>query len=271
MYKSSSGVISLLTTGTANHVPYIPNGDNGRNYTPDGTHVYFETTEQVVPQDTDSTIDVYEASGGVVTLISGGTFDEDVQFRGSSDDGTKVVFHTSEGLVPSDTDGARDVYQASGGAFTLLSPPAISGFDWGVTTSGMTGDGSRVFLNTGERLVPEDVNNNNGDVYEASGGGSTLLTGGTASVDAPFPRGYSDDGSKFFFLTQASLVAGDTDTALDLYMSSWGSALASLGRYGELSHPDVARERHQRRDLDLLRWKPRVLHIARTARTEQYR
>ncbi len=52
----------------------------------------------------------------------------DVFFQGASADGTRVFFHTNEKLTNDDnTDGARDIYERSGGVTTLVSKGAING------------------------------------------------------------------------------------------------------------------------------------------------
>ncbi len=59
------------------------------------------------------------------------------------------------------------------------------------------------------------------DVYERSGGQTTLLstgpTGGNGAFDARF-EGASADGSRVFFLTDEPLVSADTDTSEDIYV-----------------------------------------------------
>src|SRR3954469_18995339 len=89
---------------------------------PDGSAVYFATTEQLVPEDTDSSVDVYIRRGSKIELASGpGPGGPDsgpsgIQVRGVSADGSTVVFQTPASLAPDDTNGdVIDVYEHSGG------------------------------------------------------------------------------------------------------------------------------------------------------------
>jgi hypothetical protein len=92
-----------------------------------GSRVYFATAESLVGEDTDASADVYERSGGQTTLISaGGNGAFGVGFDGASAVGTHVFMLTFASLVGADTDGARDVYERSGGQTTLVSTgPAV--------------------------------------------------------------------------------------------------------------------------------------------------
>ena len=56
--------------------------------------------------------DVYEWENGVVYLISSGKSPLDSFFLDNSENGDDVFFATAQGLVPGDTDGAYDVYDA---------------------------------------------------------------------------------------------------------------------------------------------------------------
>jgi hypothetical protein len=98
-----------------------------RGVSSDGDRIFFDTADPLVPQDLntgDSPFsnnaqilepggrDVYEWENGVVYLISGGKSPNNSYFLDSSENGDDVFFATSEGLVPGDTDGAYDVYDA---------------------------------------------------------------------------------------------------------------------------------------------------------------
>jgi WD40-like Beta Propeller Repeat len=75
-------------------------------------------------------------------------------------------------------------------------------------------DGSRVFFDSDDALVPEDINGGE-DVYEYENGHVYLLSSGRGApasfVDA------SADGDDVFFDTRAQLVGQDTDQLVDLY------------------------------------------------------
>jgi hypothetical protein len=94
-------------------------------------------------------------------------------------------------------------------------------------------DEGRLFFNSSDALVPQDINKNE-DVYEyepvgvggcsnssstfnvRSGGCATLISSGTAVGESAFMDA-SENGNDVFFLTGEKLVAQDADTALDLY------------------------------------------------------
>lgn len=94
-------------------------------------------------------------------------------------------------------------------------------------------DGGRLFFNSNDALVPQDVNGT-WDVYEyeppgvgscstssatfseRSDGCVDLVSSGTSAEESVFMDA-SADGSDVFFLTEAKLSASDFDTALDVY------------------------------------------------------
>ena len=94
----------------------------------DGDRIFFDSADPLVPQDTNTNSpevayqeeegfraqgrDVYEWENGVVYLISTGKSPRDSYLIGSSENGDDVFFSTAEGLVPGDTDGGYDVYDA---------------------------------------------------------------------------------------------------------------------------------------------------------------
>jgi hypothetical protein len=100
-----------------------------RGISSDGDRIFFETPTPLVPQDSNTNAsgpcsgagagaicvqgeDVYEWENGVVYLISTGKGPLDSYLLDSSENGNDVFFATAEGLVPGDTDGGYDVYDA---------------------------------------------------------------------------------------------------------------------------------------------------------------
>ncbi len=83
-----------------------------RGVSADGSRVFFETRAALVPQDADGLSNVYEWENGVVYLISSGKSMHNSYFLDNSENGSDVFFATTDGLVPGDTDGAYDVYDA---------------------------------------------------------------------------------------------------------------------------------------------------------------
>lgn len=114
-------------------------------------------------------------------------------------------------------------------------PPGdkIGLFDGGRDQPRPLSGGGRVFFNSSDALVPRDVNGNE-DVYEfepegtgsctassvtfssSSSGCVSLISSGTSPEESGFLDA-SKSGSDVFFLTNSSLVSGDTDTSRDVY------------------------------------------------------
>ena len=179
----------------------------------------------------DTTIDIYERAGGTTTRIStgpaGGNGYFTNFFRGASEDGTRVLFYTYEPLEAADTDTRLDLYERFGGTTTRISTGPSGGngnFDVSFRR-GASADGTRVFFETQEPLVAGDSDTcpfTTGctDVYERFGGTTTLISTGPAGGNGSFGAGFSGasaDGTRVFFETNESLVAGDTNNAQDVY------------------------------------------------------
>ena len=235
---ASHDSIELVSTG--------PAGGNGAatvayaGASEDGGRVYFQTIESLVASDTDARIDVYERSGTTTTLIStgqaGGNGAFNAFFAGTSADGSRVFFGTSERLVAGDNDSQSDVYERAGGTTTLLSTGPTGGngaqsayFD------GASDDGARVFFHTNENLVAGDTDSQ-ADVYQRAAGTTTLLSTGPAGGNGLFPAlfdGSSADGTHVFFDTDETLAPGDSDTSQDVYERSGATTtLVSTGPGG---------------------------------------
>lgn len=80
----------------------------------DGRYVFFDTTDALVPRDTNHRRDVYEydTATGEVHLISSGTCACDSEFVDASPDGKNVFFITQQQLVLADIDANADLYDA---------------------------------------------------------------------------------------------------------------------------------------------------------------
>jgi hypothetical protein len=98
----------------------------------DGSRAFFETTEALVPQDTNGVSDVYEWENGHIYLISSGQGGEyggsgegefgtsaiGSSLAGASSNGDDVFFTTTDRLVPQDEEDSRAIYDARvGGGF----------------------------------------------------------------------------------------------------------------------------------------------------------
>jgi hypothetical protein len=86
---------------------YLP-----RNLSDEGTKLYFNSTQALVPEDIDGTTDVYEWEGGSDHLISPGTGSSESIFGDASESDGDVFFMTRDQLVSQDQDSNVDVYDA---------------------------------------------------------------------------------------------------------------------------------------------------------------
>ena len=225
VYERAGAAISVVSTG-----PSGGNAEQGAFFngaSADGSRVFFDTQEQLTGSDSDPSTDIYERAGGATTLIStgpaggNGTFFS--AFQRATTDGSRVFFHTPEGLVAEDTDGMQDVYQRQGGTTTLISTgPLNANAPFPASFKGMSQTGTRVFFDTAANLVPH-ASGIYPDLYERESDVTTFLSSGPLGGNGDFFAffaGASSDGSRVFFETDERLVTGDTDTSQDVYMSS---------------------------------------------------
>ena len=115
IYQRAGGVTTLMSTGPASAnapVDALFRGSAG-----DGTRMFFTTSEPLVSDDSDISVDVYERFDNQTTLVSvgptGGNGAFPATYGGTTDLGTKVFFATDESLVGDDLDAYGDVYSSS--------------------------------------------------------------------------------------------------------------------------------------------------------------
>lgn len=100
---------------------------------------------------------------------------------------------------------------------------------------GFSDDGTRAFFTTDEQLVASDTDTSI-DIYERAGTTTTLISTGPAGGNGAFNADFFDaskDGSRVYFETDESLVAGDTDAFRDVYERANGTTtLISTGPTG---------------------------------------
>lgn len=113
-------------------------------------------------------IDPFAETYGTITGASADNMKPIGQARAITDDGTRVVFETTDSLVPQDSNGVRDVYERVGGRTYMIS--AGSGLRDSEVVD-MTPDGNSIFFMTRDSLVPQDIDRGAGDVYAARVGG----------------------------------------------------------------------------------------------------
>jgi hypothetical protein len=124
-------------------IPIWTNGGRYQTrYLSDSGRLFFDSSDALVPQDTNGVQDVYEyepegvgscttgdqgfhvAIAGCVSLISSGASGEESIFLESSEDGSGVFFLTASQLAPSDIDTAYDIYDAHACSAESPCPPA---------------------------------------------------------------------------------------------------------------------------------------------------
>lgn len=226
------GITTLVSQGDASCAPGCGNSGAApvfQTSSSDGSRVFFTTDEQLSTADQDAATDIYarDLPSGPTTLVSGGSSSIlTASFAAASTDGSRVFFATAEGLVGSDTDGANDIYEWSGGAPILVSSASCSpGPECGSNFNTASADGSRIVFSTAEQLVPEDTDTGV-DVYEqVVGSGGPVLVSlpqpgcggcGTGNADARFNRASTDAGV-VFFTSDEPLAAADLDPDDDIY------------------------------------------------------
>jgi hypothetical protein len=129
----------------------------------DGSRVFFATSEKLVVADTDVESDVYERAAGTTRLISAGEINGNGAgtpvFAHTSLDGSRVLFQTTEQLVPEDTDANTDIYERAANRTMLITPgDAFASF------SDASDDGSAIFFTTSGGVIGNDVDLTS-DVY----------------------------------------------------------------------------------------------------------
>ncbi len=129
--------------GAAGYIPVSGNPTyTQRVISEDGSRVFFNSPEPLVPQASDDVGNVYEweragtpggscpegaPNGGCVYLLSGGTSTEDSYFFDASASGDDVFMATRAQLVAEDLDENTKVYDVRVDGSRPLAPPACSG------------------------------------------------------------------------------------------------------------------------------------------------
>jgi hypothetical protein len=151
-----------------------------------------------------------------------------------------VFFETNEQLSGGDTDTSQDVYDWSGsGTPTLVSTGPDGGNGaFNVTYAGSSGDGAVVYFQTGERLDTAADTDSTQDVYQHTGGATSLVSAGAGgrgneAIPASFDWASPSGAAVVLFSTRESMTGEDTDSAQDVYERSGGvTTLVSVGPEG---------------------------------------
>jgi hypothetical protein len=140
LYQAAGGTLHCVScspsgsrpTGPSNLRPadnlFLPNDEPPiyglpRNLSPTGA-VYFDTKSPLLPADENGVSDVYEYSGGKLSLISSGKSPAASYFYEASQSGNDVFFLTTQPLLHADTDAETSIYDARVDGGFPEPPPA---------------------------------------------------------------------------------------------------------------------------------------------------
>jgi hypothetical protein len=259
IYQRSEGQTRLVTIGPDQTMPTpeFPNPQVPQprflGASPDGSTAYFATSEHLTADDTGKwTSDIFAWSDGVTRRLTRTLSPEEVpgepweqfspySFAGAGEEGS-IYFSATARHVPGDTDADPDVYRArADGALERVidmqpgSTPAESFFQ----VQAVSRDGSRLFLNSGLRLVPADQDDK-ADIYMWSNGSFELISSaGKLEVEHEELHlcSISGSGRRAYFQTWGSLSPEDTDAQSDVYEWSEGQVrLVSPSSGGRPGH-----------------------------------
>jgi hypothetical protein len=228
LYERAGGVTQLVSTGP-NAAATQDQDATFLDASADGARVFFETQQSLVTEDADGggtsigPFDIYERAGGTTSLVSTSALNPnqpwDAEYGDASEDGTRVFFRTQEQLTGDDTDGGYDIFERSGGQTTRISRGSLnSNTGAHAKFHGITPDGAHVFFDTPEKLEPEDVDVEKGDLYRRSGSATELVSTGPLAVTQPSDfLSSSLDGQHVYFTSVGRFTPDDTDTRQDIY------------------------------------------------------
>ncbi len=193
-------------------------GEKSSRVTPDGKTVLFSSDSRLTSYDNDGKVELY-------------LYDAERPLSS----GNPVCVSCN----PSGAPAASGANLTSSNLNLTTSPGARNAF----LTHNLSSDGSRVFFQTEEALVPGDANDHL-DVYEweredtgscvragasfseSDGGCLDLISTGQSAQPSYFGDA-SADGSDVFFFTRQSLVSQDRDLNVDVYDARVGGGIAS--------------------------------------------
>jgi hypothetical protein len=219
-----------------------------------GAHVYFVAMNplsaggssgepNIFRYDTATDTTVFVATLSSSSFVDGNVYSNSEQQHSAftTPDGRTLVFLSDTNQTPYDSQGHTEVYVyhtfptfpvnlSCASCRTNGTPPTGDanlgfrsdvGFSFGWTNP-LSDDGNRVFFNTTDTLVGDDVNGNvpNGgsqDVYEYADGVPSLISSGRSNYPS-WLASASPSGDDVFFYTRAGLVPADADGGeIDLY------------------------------------------------------
>jgi Tol biopolymer transport system component len=141
VYDADTNQVYCASCGAGSSKGFVPitfsNTYLKRWISADGSRVFFDSYEGLVPQDTNGKLDVYEwerpgsgsceAATGCIYLLSGGTSTDKSYFVDASASGNDVFIVTRAKLLPQDADENYVMYDARVDGFEPVMPSACTG------------------------------------------------------------------------------------------------------------------------------------------------
>jgi len=243
-----AGLYMREATTTTVPIPPTPPGANADSVyagaTPDGSQVFFWTPDQLLPADTDSSVDLYryDVATESLTRVTAASVPAEGDLQSpvfTSDDGSRVYFMASGDLAPGEgTSGTERTWIYAGGTISLVANARVLFTDGEggtvCTPTQLTPDGSLLAFQTGKQLLPEDTDSS-GDIYlySATTRSLRLVSQGSAGGNGPETatlvppncnervhhslHQLSTTGRYVFFETGEALVPQDSNLQRDVY------------------------------------------------------
>jgi Tol biopolymer transport system component len=221
--------VSVAADGTV-----ARSGGGSPRISDNGRYVAFGSSSQLVPGDTNRTMDVYVRDLVAGTTVRASVSDDDGEvagggYGGEVSDNGRVTFWSPDGtLVPGDTNGRPDVFVRDLGAGTTR---VVSTSTEGAPANGASDDPSLtangryvVFGSDASNLVAGDTNGVN-DVFrkDLKTGTTTLVsrhTDGTQGDSHSFDAYVTPNGRLVGYSSYATnLTVGDTNEDTDLFVT----------------------------------------------------
>jgi hypothetical protein len=238
--------------GHSRDVSTPPSGhtDQGATYlgnSRDGNTLYFMTTSQLLPSDTDAFADIYafDVPTGTLTAVTTGA---DVRQAVVSPQGDYVYFKAFNQIDGQGQSAHPNLYLYHDGTTQLITTPTSGNYTLGgsmgsagINVSPLTPDGTHLLFLSGAELTSQPLNGKTQLFqYDLAANTFTCIScapdGSLPTFDIAFPsanptgnadqRFQSDDGRTIVFETQDPLLPPDVNTALDVYM--WHDGTLSL-------------------------------------------
>jgi DNA-binding beta-propeller fold protein YncE len=252
-YDVATGHLTNLTAGIDAGSPTDPQGPAGEVYavSDDGSTVYFGLTGQagaVVSASTPGRL--YVLRHGAVHRIDDALSPGVLQ---ASPDGRYILVSTGRRLTDDDNGGYAQVYRYDADARRWLCVscrPDGTRSQASAKPNGQSGslgstdrmrnvlDNGRVFFESRDALVPEDVNGKQ-DVYQWEDGRTSLISSGQSTTDSFFGDA-SVTGDDVYFSTREQLVGQDTDGYVDMYDARVGGGFDAQDGAGTAVAPCAA-------------------------------